>query len=162
MKARLVDGTQLEGTPKEISDAMRELWSLMRLKPSSDGRFRFPRLSQEDTNALSDIAVDGEATAIWTEDRVRALWNWLYGNQKKLVQFLIDHGGRARKEELEKVLGIKKGNELAGLLSCITRNARRETKYGEAEVVCWERGDDGREYYRIVPQVYEILKGLAV
>jgi hypothetical protein len=66
-------------------------------------------------------------------------------NQKKLLQLLIDKGGRANETEVRKHLGITKGQELAGVTANLSRNARREAK------------DDG---VKAVKRVYE--KGVRI
>ncbi len=147
MKATLSNGTVLDGSVEEISAALKALQST----------------SPNGTQAHSGIAhtASPPSSSVWTEARVRALWSWLYGNQKKLVQFLLDNGGKGTIEEIMKALSLKKGNEVAGLLSCITRNARRETEYRHAEVITWRTNPSGHWHYVIAPEVLAILKKIA-
>src|SRR5437879_13015958 len=107
MKATLTDGTVLDGTKEEIAAVLRELHEAL---PTSD---------QGKTSANGN---GSPPATIWTEGRVKAVWNWLYGDQKELVKFMLDHEGRATLEQLIKHLQAEKGNVIAGLLSCITRN----------------------------------------
>ena len=150
MKATLLDGTVLAGNVEELSAAVRAIQG----RPAASAG-----AGERDVNGTNSGKLEGtQGTTVWTLKRARKLWSWLYGDQRKLVQFLLDKGGSATTQDIMKYLGMKKGNELAGVRSCITRNARRETAYREADVIGWALGDDGKWRYKLVPEVHELLK----
>ena len=141
MKATLPDGTILDGTPEEI------------LFVSRHGGV---------DNGHKNGAKAVDATGIWTEKRARSFWDTLDprhggGNQKKLLQLLIDKGGRANETEVRKHLGITKGQELAGVTANLSRNARREAKDEKVKAVkrIYEKGV--RIYY-IPDDLLQFLK----
>src|SRR2546425_10261152 len=113
-----------EGTPGEVSDLLE----------------RFPQLNP---SALPPSGAGGgpaaesisPKVAVWTKERITAMWNCLYGDQQKLVEYIVRRGGRVTLAGAQKHLGFSKGPEIAGVMSSITRNARRITKYREARVV---------------------------
>jgi hypothetical protein len=106
------------------------------------------------------IAVSGTASAAqqgtqprvngsrrWTEQSARRLLGLLYGEQEKVVRFLVEHGGAATYGELKQHLGYD-GQRLSGILSPITRNAQTATGDRLARLVDWRVRKDGeREYY---------------
>lgn len=144
MKATLRDGTVLEGTAEELTRAIRHLGgqitSVHGVRPAPAGQSQL------------------QASTVWTEENVFALWNCLYGKQKEFVRYLVERNGAATIQEVKKHLGLNQGLRVAGLRSCITRNARRETGYKKAEVVVWEEDGKGNWHYRIVPEVFVVLK----
>jgi hypothetical protein len=143
MKATLSDGTVLEGQTSEIVEAIRELGQ---------------RVAQVPSTRLNGASSGSAGTAVWSEDKVRNLWNFLYGKQKDLVRFLIQRGGKASIQEVMKELSLHKSTEVAGLRSCITRNSRRETGYKKAELIAWERNLKGEWNYKIAPDALVHLK----
>jgi hypothetical protein len=145
MKATLPDGTVLDGTIEEVTEAIRSLGGAHVTNGHSETGYSATR----------------SETTVWTPKRAAALWNWLYGDQQKLVKFLLDRGGSASQVEIMKHLGLKKGNELAGVRSCITRNARRETGYSHADVVKWAVDGQGNWGYKLVPEVHDLLRQVA-
>jgi hypothetical protein len=96
---------------------------------------------------------------IWDETSARAFWDSLdpNGRQKKILVFLIRRNGRAGLDELMNLLGVKKGQALAGVLANISRNARRETGNRKALVVDWMSDGKGGCYY-IPDGVLQFLK----
>jgi hypothetical protein len=152
MKATLPDGIVLDGTLEEVTHAVRAIQAKATATP----------LAAAIANIHKAIGNSDEqhSAAIWTMKRADALWNCLYGHQKKLVKFLLDKGGTASVPDITKHLGLK-GTHLAGVRSCITRNARRETSYKEAVVIKWTSGEDGKWYYQLVPEVHDFLKQIA-
>src|SRR5882762_4257948 len=111
MKATFPDGTLFEGTAEEF----------LTIRIQSDGN------GHKATSKVSDLA------QVWNEKKARKLWDSIDvrhggGNQKKLLNFLMSNGGHATEDEVRKHLGIKKGQELAGILANLSRNARREAK----------------------------------
>lgn len=143
MRATLSNDTVLEGEPGEIAAALREIGG-------------------DSTNA----AVGGErhpevasanAQVVWTETSVRNFWHWLYGDQKKLMEYLLKKNTSVSIEEIKGKLGLKTGNQVAGVLSSITRNARRETGYKKAMAYGYEL-KEGVWHYFVRPELVEILK----
>jgi hypothetical protein len=145
MKATLSNGTVLEGEPKELAEAIKELSG----PPSS--------IPSNSVPAVGNIA---DAQVAWKEKTVGSFWNCLYGGQKKLMQLLLKKPG-ASVEDIKNHLGLKTGNQVAGLLSCITRNARRETGFDEAMAYSYELKEGGW-HYSVRPEVVEILKKMSL
>lgn len=145
MKATLNDGTVLDGSFEEITNALRALRD-----KAPNGHSSVPK-----------VVDDGHSALVWTPRRAEAFWGSLSGGQKELVQFVVDKGGTARMKEIMQHLNLRQGVQLAGLLSGITRNARRETGYRDAEVIGWHVADDGKWRYAIRNEVYELLKQIA-
>lgn len=143
MKATLSNGTVLEGEPHEVAKAIRELGGAASSGPASAGAVR------EQHAADTQVA--------WTETTVRNFWHWLYGDQKKLMEFLLKKKTSVSIDDIKDHLALKTGNQLAGILSCITRNARRETGYYKAMAYGYEL-KDGVWYYFVRPEVVDILK----
>jgi hypothetical protein len=145
MKATLLNGAVLEGTPKEIANAMHRL----------NGH----ATSQSDASHPIQAAAQNLGGFFWKEEQVRALWNCLDGDQNKLLRFLLDRK-RASIGQLKTHLGKDKGNGVAGILANISRNARRETDFKKATVIRKVRGEDGKKYYHIAPDVLPMLEQL--
>jgi len=140
MKATFPDGTVFDGTPEEFL--------VIRSQSSGNGH-------QKHANIASD--------SVWSEKRARKLWDSLDvrhggGNQKKLLTFLIGNGGHATEDEVRKHLGIKKGQELAGVLANLSRNARREAKDEDVKVVTRIYNAKHERVYRIPDEVLQFLK----
>ena len=145
MKATFLDGTVFEGTPEEYLAIRKE-------SAATNGH----KAGSKTTNVAS----------VWDERKAREFWNSLDvwnagGRQKKLLEFLIKNGGRATEDEVRKHLGIRKGQELAGVLANITRNARRETKNGHVRAVGWTFDAKHVCHYYIPDEVLQFLKELA-
>jgi len=143
MKATFTDGTIFEGTPEEFN-AIR----------ASSG-------VAQNGHKPPQKPIDGNPL-VWDETNARSFWDSLDprhkgGQQKKLLQFLIKHGGRAAYEEVKKHLEIESGQELAGVLANLSRNARRETGNRKALVVDWMSDGKGGCYY-IPDGVLQLLK----
>lgn len=146
MKATFPDGTVFEGTTEEY----------LAIRDHSTHAGNGNKTTPKPTNGSEG----------WNEKRARAFWEYLDvwhngGRQKKLLRFLLDNGGRATEDDVWKHLGVKKGQELAGVLANITRNARRETKNENAKVVGWMRDARGISYYYILEDILQFLKQIA-
>lgn len=147
MKATFPDGTLFEGTPEEFVTIQAH--SIM-LK-----------------NEYKSAPKTGNGNPpVWDETKARSFWDSLDprkngGKQKKVLEFLIKHKGRATPGELMDHLGIKgePGQALAGVLANITRNARRETKSTEAKAVDWMSDGKGGCYF-IPDGVLQLLKNI--
>jgi hypothetical protein len=139
MKATLPDGTQFEGTADEFL--------IIRGHSAGNGHKTVP--------ILADV--------VWNEKRARKLWDSIDvrhggGNQKKLLSFLISNGGHATEDEVRKQLNIKKGQQLAGILANLSRNARREAKDEDVKVVVREYNAKHMRVYRIPDDVLQFFK----
>lgn len=143
MKATLPDGTVFEGTADEFRI----------IHPPSTGYANGHRGMRAEPSADSGV---------WTEKRARLFWENLDprhggGDQKKLLQFLMDKGGRASEIDVRKHLGISKGQELAGVLANLSRNARREAKDDHVKAVR-RTYDKGTRVYNIPDDLLKFLK----
>lgn len=94
----------------------------------------------------------------WTEQSARRLWGLLYGEQAKLVKFLVSReGGKASYAELCKHMGYE-GQHLSGILSAITRNAKTATKNSGARLVDWRLIKNGVSEYFIDPEALSFFE----
>ena len=145
----LRDGTTLmfEGTSDElnpIADKMMERHGPM-IGSSNCGEALPDRIQQSNVNRR------------WTEQSVRKLWGLLYGEQKKLVKFLIDRGGKATYQEIQKHMGYG-AQHLSGILSPITRNAQTATNDRLARLVDWHSTGKGTREYVLDPVALSLLQ----
>jgi|SRR5579859_1890310 len=143
MKATFPDGTVFDGTPEEFLIIRNQ--------------------SPMAANGHKAMTKAANGTSVWTEKRARAFWDSLDplnggGKQKKILLFLIENGGRATEKEVWKHLDIEKGQELAGVLANITRNARREAHDDEIRAVQWAYSDKHDAYYFIPNDLLSFLK----
>jgi hypothetical protein len=96
----------------------------------------------------------------WSEHSVKKLLALLYGEQSKLLKFLVDRGGSANYAEIGKFMGYD-AQHLSGILSPITRNAQAATGDKLARVIDWrptESGVRGKRVYYVVPEALPLLK----
>ncbi len=77
-----------------------------------------------------------------------------------MLQFLIRNGGKATEDQVWKLLGIKKGQQLAGVLANVTRNARRETKDDDARAIAWVFDEKGDCHYYIPDDAIKFLRNI--
>lgn len=61
----------------------------------------------------------------WTEARMKEYLNRLKGNQRKLVDALLDNPEGRTDEQLLAALGLKDGRELAGVFTGMWKNAKK-------------------------------------
>jgi hypothetical protein len=140
MKATFPDGTTFDGSPEEF----------LIIRNGASGA---------SNGHKHKAAVNA---GLWTEKRARAFWDNLDprhggGDQKKLLQFLLDKGGRAGEGDVRKHLGITKGQELAGVLANLSRNARREAKDDDVKAVV-RTYDKGIRIYNIPDELLQFLR----
>jgi hypothetical protein len=140
VKATFPDGTVFDGSPEEF----------LIIRNGGGGA----------TNGHKHRPVVG--AGLWTEKKAQAFWNNLDprnsgGDQKKLLQFLRDKGGRANEAEVRKHLGITKGQQLAGVLANLSRNARREAKDDDVKAVI-RTYDKGVRIYSIPDELLQFIK----
>jgi len=113
-----------EGTPGEVADLLERMPQLNSTIHHSSG-----------AASGADAVPQNPKMAVWTKERVIEMWNCLYGDQQKLVEFIVRKAGKVTMADAQKYLGFSKGPAIAGVMSSITRNARRITKYKEARFV---------------------------
>lgn len=97
----------------------------------------------------------------WTEQAAKELLDTLFGDQKRLVMYLIGKDGTATSTEIEADLGLAK-QKLAGVLSSITRNAKKATGDAGARLVAWRGTADGKYQYYIVPEAVQYVSTSAI
>lgn len=129
---RTVDGTVIECSTEELPSVLAVLRQPQHAKTGGNGTSDGSSTTPPST--VSPLTTSNNAV-VWTEARARALWNWFYGDQKKLIDLLMVQPLSGK--QIQKALNID-GHVLSGLLSCITRNAKRETKYDDARVIDWK------------------------
>ena len=95
----------------------------------------------------------------WTEQTARRLMNSLYGDQGKLVRYLVRNGGVAKYKDIGQQLGLVK-QKLAGVLSSITRNAQKATGHRSVRLLEWRRPADGKDEYYIAADALPFLTTL--
>jgi hypothetical protein len=95
----------------------------------------------------------------WTEQSTKKLWGLLYGEQAKLVKFLVDKGGQATYEELTKHMGYG-AQHLSGILSPLTRNSQTATGDRLARLVDWKIDKNAKRQYYIEQQALPFLQQL--
>src|SRR6266849_9787662 len=113
----LANGTILtyEGTYDEVTKIGEKLV----------GEFGPEIINLEEAEKLGgqQIQMNANGSRRWNNHSVRKLLGLLYGEQMKLVKFLVEHGGTATYAEITKHMGYG-GQHLSGILSPITRNAQ--------------------------------------
>jgi hypothetical protein len=103
------------------------------------------QVSMETVSRGTPETVDGSRR--WTERTTKRLWGMLYGEQAKVVRFLVDRGGKVTYSELAKHMGYK-GQHLSGILSPLTRNAQAATGDRLARIIDWRIDKNSqRQYY---------------
>ena len=140
-----------EGAPGEIADLLERMPHL-----------NTPGLPSNGSGANANSSLVSPKVAVWTRERVTEMWNCLYGAQRKLVQLILDKGGKLDVADAQKHLGFGRGPKIAGVLSSITRNARRITKYKEARFV--EDWIDEKHHswgYRLPQHILATLQSVA-
>jgi hypothetical protein len=87
----------------------------------------------------------------WSAKTAQRLRDKLFGDQQKLISYLVSVGGTATSSQIEEQLGLAK-HKLAGVLSAITRNAQNATGDRAARLVAWRGSADNQYVYYIVPE----------
>jgi hypothetical protein len=94
----------------------------------------------------------------WTEHSVRKLLGLLYGDQEKLLKFLVEHGGTATYAEGGQHMRYD-GQRLSGILSPLTRNAKTATQDDSAQIIHWRPSEHpGQRIYFVNPEALPLLK----
>jgi len=105
--------------------------------------------------------VNQRGTRRWNEQTTQRLWKLLYGEQAKVVRFLVERGGKAEYKELGKHMGYD-AQHLSGVLSAITRNAQTATGDRLSRLVDWRITDDHRREYSIDAEAMPFFSQLVV
>jgi hypothetical protein len=149
----LADGTTLvyEGTREELEQ----------IGEAFVAKFGSEVGSSSDAKRLGGVTVrvpsDGH---LWSEHSVEKLWALLYGEQSKLVKFLIERGGTATYAELKKYMGYD-AQKLSGILSPITRNSQTATGDRLARLIDWRIDDAGTRRYFVEARALPLLRKIA-
>jgi hypothetical protein len=143
MKATFPDGTVFEGTPEEFNVIRAH---------SAVAANGSPDTSKTTLN---------ESTQVWNATNAGAFWHSLDtrhngGKQRKVLELMIKKGGVATESEVRSHLNLKNGQQLAGVLANISRNARRETRNEKTRAVIRKHDSSGVSYH--IPD--ELLKFL--
>jgi hypothetical protein len=112
----------------------------------------------EEAEKLGGPAIRLKAPRGWTEHSVRKLLGLLYGEQEKLLKFLVEHGGTATYAEVGQHMGYD-GQHLSGILSPLTRNAKTATQDDSAQIIDWRPSEHpGQRIYFVNPEALPLLK----
>jgi hypothetical protein len=128
-----------EGSSAELSAI------LDRMRPAANGDFF---LNDKSSESEKRVVRQPLGSFPWTPDIMRKFWEHLHRKddrkyQVRVLEALVNGDGAISKEEL--VRKVKIENEaLKGVLSSLTRNAKKITGYENVRVV--EPGSDGRSY----------------
>jgi hypothetical protein len=117
-------------------------------------------INLEEAQKLGGPTVHVKAPSIlrWTEHSVKKLLGLLYGEQEKLLKFIVEHGGTATYAEIGKHMGYN-GQHLSGILSPITRNAQSATNDDSARVIDWRPSEHpGQRIYFVDSEALPLLK----
>lgn len=146
----LTNGTTLafEGDYDELADVVEDFVRKYGTGPTA-GRL------VPDSKEVADPLANGSRR--WSEQSARKLSGLLYGEQEKVVRFLLDQGGKASYAELKQHLGYGE-QKLSGILSAITRNAQAATGDRLARLVDWRTRKDGEREYYIDPEALPVLQ----
>ncbi|SRR6266436_9440990 len=93
----------------------------------------------------------------WTNSSLEELWRLLWGDQAKLVRFLVERSGEAPYTEIGIYMGYDR-QKLGAILSAIIRNARKVTKDPEAQFLRWRLSDSSRQIIYIDPAALDPLE----
>src|ERR1700730_4931556 len=117
-------------------------------------------INREEGEKLGGPTIHVQAPALprWTEEKVRNLLGRLYGEQEKLLKFLVEHGGTATYAEVGQHMGYD-GQRLSGVLSPLARNTKSATMDDSAWIIDWRPSEHpGQRIYFVDPEVLPLLK----
>ena len=97
----------------------------------------------------------------WTDSNVRELLTLFWGDQAKLVRFLVEHSGQAPYTEIGVYMGYER-QKLGAILSAVIRNARKATKDPEAQFLRWRPTADRGQIIYIDPAAHEALSRIPI
>jgi hypothetical protein len=93
----------------------------------------------------------------WTNSTLSELWRLLWGDQAKLVKFLVERSGEAPYTEIGIHMGYDR-QKLGAILSAIIRNARKVTKNPAAQFLRWRLSDNRGQIIYIDPAALDPLE----
>ncbi|HZE73020.1 MAG TPA: hypothetical protein VE135_26210 [Pyrinomonadaceae bacterium] len=137
--------------------------------PLGDGRVMTYEGTEQEVMNIGKAYENGSAPVdtgtkveivVWTKQSARTFVDLLYGDQHKLLQFLVQRGGAAPYADVEAYMGYR-GQRLAGVLSSLTRNAKKATAMEQARVLEWRGVPGNYEYFvdpKALPFFLELLK----
>jgi hypothetical protein len=96
---------------------------------------------------------------IWTESNLRELRALLWGDQAKLMEFLLDRSGEAPYSEIGVHMGFTR-QKLGAILSAIMRNGRKAANDPEAQLLRWKLSDSRGQIIYIDPAAQPILQDI--
>ncbi len=139
----------LEGSPDEISRAAKELGLVV---PQTKSSGSVPKASNGTTNGTT-------VAQKWSERAIDRFVDYIWGNQIDLVKFILREEERATKKSIMKHFKFTKGQQLAGVLSGMTRNAIGATNDDEAKFILsdWNDAEDDYVYF-IDPEALDLIK----
>src|SRR5262245_18722201 len=120
---------EFDGTPAEIAELRQRIAEQQRPQSTNSGE------------ATTSTAGAG----LWTEDKVAEQWNVASGHKEKLYELIEAEDGKVGVAKAQKHLGLKPGPQIAGVLSGITRDARRITGNKDARFVEFSKNGYGYE-----------------
>jgi hypothetical protein len=127
---------------------------------------RFPQLATPShQTALPKGLLDDSAPRYWTQENIRKLVGYIGGDQRKIMRFLMEQGGKATPKSIRTHMHYgNNGQKLAARLSGLTRNAKRATGFDKATLVDWRRrnDDDQEGEYFIVPDAYRTITEMGI
>ncbi len=140
----LADGRILvyEGTHEE----------LVQIGEDFVARFGAEITTTQQAQSLGGVTVHAK----WSGHKIKKLLSLLYGDQAKLVKFLVEQGGTSPYTQVAKHMGYD-AQRLSGILSPITRNAQAATGDREARLIDWRIDDSGTRQYFIHPDALPFL-----
>jgi|SRR5208283_632574 len=93
----------------------------------------------------------------WTHSNLGELWRLLWGDQARLVSFLVERRGEAPYTEIGVHMGYDR-QKLGAILSAIIRNARKAAKDPEARFLRWRLSDNRGQIIYIDPAALDPLE----
>lgn len=150
------DGTRLtfEGEASELA----AIASKLAAQPSFSPQAGLIRPSFETASSPIRVARPMEPPPVfWHDANIRELWDLLWGEQAKLVKFLVERSGEAPYTEIGVYMGYDR-QRLGAILSAIIRNARKAAKTPHAQFLKWKLSDTRGQIIYIDPLALEPLE----
>lgn len=154
--ADLLDGTRLtfEGEASELATIASKLATQSCFSP----RVGSIRPSFETTAGPIRVASSMEPPPVfWHDANIREFWALLWGEQAKLVRFLVERSGEAPYTEIGVYMGYDR-QKLGAIFSAIIRNARKAAKSPHAQFLKWKLSDARGQIIYIDPLAFEPLE----
>ena len=115
-------------------------------------------INLEEAKKLGGQMIHVKAPPVWTEQSVKNLLGLIYGDQEKLLKYLVGNGGTATYEEVGKHMGYN-GQRLSGILSPLARNAKSAMNNDSAKIIDWRPSQHpGERIYFVNAEALPLLK----